>query len=97
MLERQFKKLNLRNTKEQKYLIHLNKLLHYYIYNKTFIIIKIFYASHSNNDIIILFKNTNKQYKNKIFKYIIKLNYKINITNQIINIDKCLCNVINKN
>jgi len=68
---------------KQNYLIHLNKLIKYSICNKNIIIIKMYYAYHSDNDIIIQFKKNNTD---DIINYIIKLNSKISITNQINNI-----------
>jgi len=83
-----FNKLSIDNnddnliSKKQKYLIHLKKILKYRISNKHTSITKIFYASNSNSDIIILFTITNDIHYAKL-NYIIKLNNLISINTQI--------------
>ena len=68
---------------KQKYLTHLNKIIRYSIYNKNIQIFKMFYACHSDNDIIIQFKIYNT---GNMINYVIKLNSNISITNQITNL-----------
>jgi len=94
-----FHKLSIKEKKnyKQKFLIHLNKLILYYLYNKYIIVRRIFYAHHSNNnDIIIKLCTIHKKYKKHNFEYIIKLNNSLNITSQLQNLELYINSIYNK-